>query len=132
MEKGYLIEIEQLDESTEDIKMTREEYDGITDILRMFNDLQWSYANLDKQTALTEDEVIFKGFDATFEGEQYEYAEFLLKEKNSEFVPKRAKDRNSHAPKLGHYMEMLSKWKGVVNREAKNLSLEQISQIIKP
>ncbi|MFH1061953.1 MAG: YfbU family protein [Candidatus Omnitrophota bacterium] len=132
VEKGYLREFEELFMSIEENQMTVEEYQEIQDILTMFNDIQWSCENLEDKADINEDAIVFKGFDFSFEAEQYCYAEFLLSKarETNKFLPKRSADMNSHAPKLNRYKEMLLAWKAISDKEPKHLNAEQIKLLL--
>jgi len=132
IEKGYLLDFEQLYASLTEYKITKAECQEVRAILCMFDDIQWSYENLTDKSSICEDKIFFKGFDMHSEAEQSCYAEFFLRKTRTsdKFLPKRTKDMNSHAPMLTCYRKMLLAWNSIPARNRKHLSEEQIKSLV--
>jgi len=132
VDEGYLYEYECLFESIQENKMTEGEYQEVSEILTMYNDIQYSYKNLADKGGIDEQEIIFEGFDMNLEAGQYCYTNFLLTKLGTDrqFLPKRSPDLNSHLPKLKKYRKMYAVWKAIPNKIPKMLKKDQIKSIL--
>ena len=131
VEMGVSSEWDQLFGLIEENKMTYEDCQEVRNILTMYNDIQWSYENLNNKDGIDKDKIIFKGFDLNFESERYEYINFLLKPGvTDEFLPQRANDLNSHCSMLEEYRTMYSKYEKIKERKSKELDEEQIKLLL--
>jgi len=133
VETGYPLELENMFDGVLENKMERTECLEVREILTMYNDIQWSYENLNNsdKKKIDDGKINFRGFDP-HESEHYNYADFHLRTGvlSKDFLPKRSGDLNTHEPVLSKYRKMLTNWKSISDRKPKNLTAEQINSLI--
>lgn len=114
--------------------------DEVWNILQMQSALTLSYHKLKDKGDLTEDQVLWKGFDGTDESEHYAYAKYLIHDKElyDEF---KECEPNSHWHTINSYREKLKKYEDIILKRGKpihspiilvdDLSYEEINEIIR-
>ncbi len=121
LEQGYSILMRDITEGIWDIDLSFEEQKEILNILDMYNDLQWSYDELEEaeREGLTEDDVKFWGWDGNSPKGELSFARLFCYRGADEYVDvmKVRPDRfervkpspayNGHGEWLNNYKRML-------------------------
>lgn len=89
----------------------------VSDILQMFRELRWSYADVGDESGVDENRIAFLGFDGNYETKQLLLAKFLIGQEGHWDELKGAGDHlNSHWPVIDTYRRMLAVWKPIAER----------------
>jgi len=115
LQNGYRLHYDDLCGHLDKNEFSEEAALEVIAILSMFEAIQDSVEKIGAVEGVEDRMVQFAGFDGTNECEQLGYLYFLVdqQERFRHVVKKR--DYNSHAPLLGKYREMLSRYKKLGN-----------------
>lgn len=134
---GYSLHYSDLFKSISDNEISVEESNEVLDILEMYSSIVRSYNLLCKMGVglknLSDNNIVFPGFDANNEAKQYSYADyFLFKLNRYEELHDFAVDLNSHRTTLPFYRDMLKKWNELKqDGKAYNMTEDQILELLK-
>ncbi|MCL2633792.1 MAG: YfbU family protein [Oscillospiraceae bacterium] len=130
---GYVREYDGLMELHDEV--STDICDFVYDVLTMYRILYSSYHKLEDKSNISDEDVIFQGFDGNDETQYYAFASFLLKDKKlySEF---KNVEVNSHASRVGIYKSMLDIYTPIYDKMNKDrrygssLTEEEIIKIV--
>ena len=130
VENGYEYEYENITQLIYP-PMSVEECQNVWDILEMYEYLQQGYDSLDgnEKKEIGEEKIVFRGFDANNQSEQFAYVHFIINKKERYNHLRRNGSLNSLNPRsLTLYRSMLNEWSKSADK--KNLSEEDILRIV--
>lgn len=117
LESGYELHYMDVFEDLSETTLSKDDCRRVLDILEMFRGLIYSYHGLKRdgvETALTENDVKFVGFDGNdpLECKYMLYTSYFIKDldRYSEIQEISHPDFNSHCKMLSTYMGMLQRW----------------------
>lgn len=133
IEDGYELHYSWLTEHISDDVLTREESREVLDILEMYSDIYFSYEALKPPTKITHEFIKFPGFDGNNESKRLDYTIYFIEDLGRfQFIKELTKSHyNSPQKMIPKYQKMLEKFKIISTEERKNLSEEQIIDLIK-
>jgi uncharacterized protein len=95
---------------------TMEQSEEVRDILSMFEQLKYSYDDLNDKSDVDSFHIQFQGFSGNTETKHLAYTRFLIERENSFADLHRGDNFNSHAPMLDRYRKMVQQWKKSSNQ----------------
>jgi len=129
---GYTSDYEEVFEVYDD-EVEESECQFVYHVLTMYRSLCFSYQKLDNKSGITNDDVLFQGFDGNDETKYYSFASYLLKEKKR-FEEFKNVDTNSHSRKVEIYKSMLDVYNSISNEKnnhySNSLTRDEIISII--
>ncbi|CUB44699.1 MULTISPECIES: YfbU family protein [Bacillus] len=110
----------------------------VFDVLTMYRALYFGFKNLtsEEQEEISEEDVLFQGFDGNEEPDHYCFANHVVKEaglySEMEDLIKEGKiEMNSHRNRVRYYNELLSRWTKVrEDAGGEHLTLQQIKNVL--
>lgn len=107
-ESAYLFNTGHL--ATENI-LTEEEGREVSEILRMYDHIQYSHKKLGAKSGIEPHEVVFPGFSGNYESKQLAFCDYLGECKMRAKIKVTHESFDSHFPMLHKYRSMLSVWR---------------------
>ncbi|MES9786519.1 YfbU family protein [Bacillus pumilus] len=110
----------------------------VLDVLNMYRNLYFSFKSLtsEEQGEISEEDVLFQGFDGNEEYNHYRFAKHVVNEADlyleiSKLIDEGKIEMNSHRNRLHYYNKLLSRWTKVKELAGRgNLTLQQIKNVL--
>lgn len=110
----------------------------VFDVLTMYRALYFGFKNLtsEEQEEISEEDVLFQGFDGNEEPDHYCFANYVVKEAGlysemGDLIKEGKIEMNSHRNRVRYYNELLSRWTKVrEDAGGENLTLQQIKNVL--
>lgn len=128
LEAGFEIEYRDLHSDLDPDVITVEQSRQVLDIFEMYRALQGSYDKLGRPDSISEEDLLFQGFDGNNEAGYVDYAYHVLDEQGRYESLDRVDDLGGYPNSLSVYGRMLEEWR-YLGRNF-NLSEAEITHIL--